>query len=489
MMAQMEGELTPDQWEIAYAEARLLMGLALAATALLTVAPAVGSTDTLDYASYGRMVAIGHDPYVMTPYQLRLSGDPIGRAAPRPWQQDHSVYGPLATVEQAAAAELGGTSPGWIVFWLKLWNSLAFAGIMLALDRLLRSDPVRRARAHLLWSLNPLLLWSLVAGGHIDSLAVGFGFLGLMILHPGWRKAEARLRRPSASPAAPRRSGPPQPRLRDGWQARARLAWLRQRVGKAWAEGGSRLDLGDPGMLRGAIAGVLAGAAADVKITLACFGLGMAWAVRKRWRTLAAVAGGGLFVLVPSYLWFGPPSITALLNHSSVTADNLYRIFVDALGHSSLPQLSTVALPVFAFTALLLMRRLPDGFPALPAVRPAFALSLAWLLTWPYQRPWYDAMAFCLLALYPASRLDWPLIARLVAGVLFSTPGMPGRLRIFPLGMIQHELVVFVVPAVRLGALVMVLLLCLTMAWQAREPLRLRLAGLVPLPWRVPPFP
>jgi len=236
-------------------------------------------------------------------------------------------------------------------------------------------------------------------------------------------------------------------------------------------------------------AGMLAGAAADVKITLACFGLGMAWAVRKRWRTLAAVAGGGLFVLVPSYLWFGPPSITALLNHSSVTADNLYRIFVDALGHSSLPQLSTVALPVFAFTALLLMRRLPDGFPALPAVRPAFALSLAWLLTWPYQRPWYDAMAFCLLALYPASRLDWPLIARLVAGVLFSTPGMPGRLRIFPLGMIQHELVVFVVPAVRLGALVMVLLLCLTMAWQAREPLRLRLAGLVPLPWRVPPFP
>lgn len=263
---------------------------------------------------------------------------------------------------------------------------------------------------------------------------------------------------------------------------RTRLAWLRQRIGEAWAEGGSRLDPADPGMLRGAVAGLLVGAATDLKITFAMFGLGVAWASRRHWRTLAAAAAGALFVLVPSYLWFGPPAITALLKHSSVTADNLYRIFAEALGHGSLPQLTMVALPVFAVTALLLLRRLPDGFPALPAVRPALALSLAWLLTWPYQRPWYDAMAFCLLALYPASRLDWPLIARLVAGVLYSSPGMPGNLKIPPLGAIQHELMVFVVPATRLAALLFVLVLCLTMAWQARQRYRLRLSGLVPLP-------
>ena len=163
------------------------------------------------------------------------------------------------------------------------------------------------------------------------------------------------------------------------------------------------------------------------------------------------------------------------------TADNLYRIFAEALGTASLPQLSMVALPVLGVTALLLLRRLPDGFPRLPAIRPAFALSLAWLLTWPYQRPWYDAMAFCLLALYPASRLDWPLIWRLVAGVLYSTPGMPGTLSIRPLGVIEHELMVFVIPALRLAALAAVLVLCVTAAWYPHEQLRPRLAGLVPL--------
>jgi len=444
---------------------RLLAGLGLAAAAVLAVAPPTGSTDTLDYASYGRMVVIQHDPYVMTPRQLKLSGDPIGRVAPRPWQGVHSVYGPLATLEQAAAAELGGTSPGWILFWLKLWNAAAFGAVVLALDRLLRRDPVRRARAHLLWSVNPLLLWVLVAGGHIDALAAAFGFIGLLVLRPG---------RPGRHPAG----------AGGRWRFPARLAWLCERVCEAWEGAGGAgpgRDAADPGMLRGFAAGGLIGAAADLKITFILFGLGAAWAARRSWRTLAALAGGALAVLVPSYLWFGPPAIMVLLTHSSATADNLYRVFAEAFGTARLPQLTLVALPVFLVTALLLLRRLPDGFPGLPAVRPAFALSLAWLLTWPYQRPWYDAMVFCLLALYPASRLDWPLIWRLVAGVLYSTPGMPGTLSIRPLGAIEHALMAAVIPALRLAALAAVLVLCVTAAWYRHEQLRPRLAGLVPL--------
>jgi hypothetical protein len=46
-------------------------------------------------------------------------------------------------------------------------------GVALGLDRLLRSDPARRARAHLLWSVNRLMLWALMAGGHLDVLAAG----------------------------------------------------------------------------------------------------------------------------------------------------------------------------------------------------------------------------------------------------------------------------------------------------------------------------
>ena len=39
-----------------------------------------------------------------------------------------------------------------------------------------------RLRAHLLWSVNPLLLWEIVAGGHIDGLAAAFGLLGILAL-------------------------------------------------------------------------------------------------------------------------------------------------------------------------------------------------------------------------------------------------------------------------------------------------------------------
>src|SRR5215469_15119947 len=45
----------------------LLITGALVAVAVLAVLPPAGSTDTVSYASYGRMALLGHDPYVMTP--------------------------------------------------------------------------------------------------------------------------------------------------------------------------------------------------------------------------------------------------------------------------------------------------------------------------------------------------------------------------------------------------------------------------------------
>jgi hypothetical protein len=402
--------------------ARLLVGLALAVTAVLAVLPPAGSTDALDYAAYGRMVAIGHDPYVMTPLQLRYTGDPIGLASPLPWQTKRSVYGPLATVEQATAAILGGASAARITFWLKLWNALAFAAIVLALDRLVRDDPARRARAHLLWSVNPLLLWVLVAGGHIDALAAGVGFLGLALV----------------SPATAGCHGHGQP-------------------------------CRHPGVLPGLAAGALVGAAADLKITFILFGLGIAWAARTSPRTLLASAGGAALVLVPSYLWFGPPAVAVLVyRDASATGDNLYQLFSRPFGLSTLPGLTLIAAPVLLAVTWLLLRRLPEGFAARPAVRPAFALSLAWLLVWPYQRPWYDAMVFCLLALYPASRLDWPLLARLAAVTVYSMPGMPGRPHLAWLAAVTRADQMLLVPLVRFAALVAVIVLCLGGAWRRR---------------------
>ena len=91
--------------------------------AVLAVLPPAGSTDVLDYASYGRLVLLGHNPYVATPHLLRVSDPGFGLSVPWRWQYQVSLYGPAATGEQYLAARLGGDSPARVVFWLKLWNA------------------------------------------------------------------------------------------------------------------------------------------------------------------------------------------------------------------------------------------------------------------------------------------------------------------------------------------------------------------------------
>ena len=392
---------------------RLLLAAAFIVTAAFTVLPPTGSTDSLDYAAYGRMIVLGHNPYVMTPYQLRRSHDPVGRAAPVDWDRFGSVYGPLASAEQAAAAELGGSSALYIVFWLKLWNALAFGAVVLVLDRLLRRDPARRARAHLLWTVNPLLLWCLIESGHADGLAAAAGFLGLVVL--------------TVSP-----------------------------------------ETGRTTVQRALAGGLLVGAAIDIKTTWALFALGVAWAVRKSISTVAAAAAGGLAVLGPSYLWFGHAAATALSSRRAYSSiDNIYEFFARPFGYLALPHVTRVAGLVFLIVAGLLLWRLPEGNPDRPAIRPALAVSLAWLLTWPYEFPWYDTMAFCLLGLYAASRIDWLMLLRLMAGLVISLPGLDGqRVRTPWLLSVIHWDSVLVIPVIRLGVLAGVVFLCLSARWQ-----------------------
>ena len=181
-----------------------------------------GSTDSISYAASGRTAVIGHSPYVMTPLALARSGYRVGRQIPfgeipSSWTTTVSVYGPVATGAEWVAAELGGTSLAQITFWLKLLEALSFCAVIWILDRLLRpiQDEAMRLRAHLLWSVNPLLLWEIVAGGHIDGLAVVFGLLGIVALRarPQHDAAGPAAAGPAAAPAA----GPPQ---RHRWTCR-----------------------------------------------------------------------------------------------------------------------------------------------------------------------------------------------------------------------------------------------------------------------------
>jgi hypothetical protein len=354
---------------------------------------------------------------VETPAELARAGDPVARLAPPTWKNQVSIYGPLATAEEWAAAELGHQSAARITFWLKLWNAIAFGAVVLALDRTLRKNPARRARAHLLWSLNPLLLWGMVASGHIDGLATALGFGGLLLV-----RAEARAPRTFA-------------------------------------------------------AGLLIGAATACKITFGLFGVAAVWATRKSPAALAGAVAGMLVVLVPGYLLAGKPAVKALAGRAQgATIDNLYQLIDPALRNTATATSSSSGLVVVSIAATVALAALlwwrlpaPAGFGDLPAIRPALALSLAWLFMYPFQRPWYDVMAICLIALYPLSRLDWVILVRL----LFPTSVyiLATDERIWPpwlntaFGYDWH----YVSPAVRLAAVLALVGLCLPGQLRARD--------------------
>jgi hypothetical protein len=404
------------------ASARLLLTGSLVAAAALTVLPPAGSTDVISYAIDGRIVVTGHNPYLMTPGQLKRTGDPIARLAPRTWVNTPSIYGPLATAEEWAAAELGGTSAARITFWLKLWNALAFGATALALDRLLRSDPARRARAHLLWTVNPLILWAMVAGGHIDGVATALGFCGVLM--------------------------------------------LRER-GRGETSSG----------IRAFAAGLLVGAATACKVTFGLFGIGVVWACRRSPLALAGALAGLLVALVPGYAIAGWPAVKALAARTQgATSDNFYQLIYRPFGYvasaTSAPAGLTVAaaLVVLGLAALTLWRLpAPEGFAGLPAVRPALALSLAWIFAWPFQRPWYDVMVICLLALYPASRLDVVVLVRLLAGTTVYTLAKDETLAPQWLNTVFLDNVNYLAPAIRLAAVLALAWFCLSGSWRWRS--------------------
>jgi hypothetical protein len=361
----------------------------------------------------------------MTPNQLSQTGDPIGRLAIQLWRGRGSLYGPAATAEQWAAAELGGTSAPRIIFWLKLWNAIVFLAVALGLDRMLRSDPARRARAHLLWSVNPLVLWGLVEGGHLDLLAAAACFGGLILV---------RTRRPE-EPGQPTRG---------------------------------------PAPLAALAAGALVGVGVDFMLTYLLLAAALAWALRRWPGALLAAAAGFLVTFVPPYLAVGQPLRQAMLSRrGKVSADNFYQLFNSAWQHPLHSNVDLFIVLAVGVLAVLMLWRLPDAVPELPAIQPALAIGIAWLFLWYYQLPWYDTMIIALLALYPASRLDYVVILQLTAGTFAMMPG--GSTFEPPLGWLRtysHAIWFTWAPLVLLGCAVAVVVLCVTGAWNIGPPLR-----------------
>jgi hypothetical protein len=376
----------------------LVLAACAVGTLLFVMVPPAASVDVQNYAEYGRMVVLGHNPYVMTPEDLYRLGDPVGLLRPGPWQDQPTVYGPVATAVEAAAAWLGGASMAWITFWIKVVNGVCYIAVALLLGRLAGPDPARRARVAVLWTVNPLMLFWMVAGAHADLLAVLPLLVALWVLRAAWR-----------------------------WRSQVR---------SAWAAG---------------LAGALSGAAIAVKVTFAAPVAGLAVAMWRRYPEgrrelmLASGAAGGLLVLAVGYLIAGGHALSSLTQRLSSAGDSFLPMPGLVYHHAVLYSIATLGAVLLA--GVLLAWRMPAGFDELPEVRPVLVCALAVVLGGIVQYPWYDAMFFPLLALFPASSLDAWLVGRIT---LISCVILPA----VPIHVDQYRVARVVVPAFMIAFLV-----------------------------------
>jgi len=262
---------------------------------------------------------------------------------------------------------------------LDVVNAAAFAAAAWLLFLLAGAGEDRRRRAVLVFGCNPLLLFAVVAGGHVDALTVlaVVGALALLRRSPWWAGVAAGagvlIKLTGGLPAV-------------GW------AWLLERSGRrrqAVALAGGALAATAAGYL-----GTGLHALGQARRASSFVSVGTPW--RPVRSVLQAVAGRGIAGFV---VGAGSLALTVLL-------------------------------------AVRLARDLPEVDAAdradqvvAQAARAGLAVALAWTLAAPYVLAWYDAVPWALAALLPPSRYHRILLAH--TGML-ALAYLPGRVVALP---------------------------------------------------------
>lgn len=341
--------------------------------------PPMTSADVLMYAAYGRLQALGMDPYDITPAEVfRSQYDPVLRWTERPWQDTPSVYGPILTWVQVQANELGGTNMHDIVFWLQVSAFIPFLLTSVIVVWLAYGDQMLQHRAVLLTIANPLMIWAITAGAHNEAWSVMFAMAGIMLMR--------------------------------------------------------RTSIGT---------GIAIGLAGACKLSIGLYGLAMLWGYRYQPRKALGLLVGTGASMGLLYGVFAPDALfAAVRNASYVSVGSWAQPFYTLLTYFMDAGTATGVLSVFSWAGTfvigwMLSRVLPwhaiagkpadvpaDRDPITIAIRTALLLSVAWLTTALYTLSWYDLMAFAPMALVGATRLDGLFIGR---GVLLSMSYIPGR--------------------------------------------------------------
>jgi hypothetical protein len=351
---------------------RRVFWTAVVVVAVVVCITPVGTSDPASYASYGRIAALGHNPYLYLPINLPGGAHNAYTALVDPrWRTAPSVYGPVATWTQLAAAVIGGAKP-----WLTIWALMIMTGIaFLAAGYLLLRTAANPVRAGLIWAANPLLIYVLVMGAQLDVFLALVGIAAILI------------------------------------SRRGSTVWHDLAVG------------------------ALIGVAAGIKINAAFVALGIAVPlIREReWsRLLRTAAFAAVATVVLYFSTYGVSALKPLPGASSrILSPSIWRLFqmvVTAVdpGH---PQLASTLIgvlypPLTLALAWYLYNRLSPDVPAVLAA--TCALTFAWVLVAPWSLPWYTALAWVTLALLPRNSLTrWLTLATFVPAMLHFSGGQP----------------------------------------------------------------
>ncbi|GAA2166372.1 hypothetical protein [Pedococcus bigeumensis] len=360
--ARARGRLAPGGWS---APGGWAVPVALGVLALL--AGPFGSADHTNYAAYGRISALGGDPY-LTPPSAWSPADPVVSGVEPPWTDTVSVYGPFATLLQTLTSHLGGSNVRETVW---CWQVLVVLAWLAVRSLLLRAGATPR-RVDTLWTLNPLVFGIGVLGAHVDLVAAALGVAALVLAarHPLAAGGFAGL-----AVSCKVTYGAVAVAVLVGW-------WLHERA-------------------RFARRGVAFGLAAVVVVI-----------------PLHLWAGPHVFDQLDR----------ARRSISLATPWRLlYELLNGPLAAGSARTVVTWLAVVVALVLVVLLARLTRGLAPETATGAAarwtLVLSAAYSLAAPYSLPWYDLFSWAVLPVLAASVLDTILVVRLAAMAVAYVPG------------------------------------------------------------------
>jgi hypothetical protein len=346
----------------------LLLASAAIIAVMVSLTP-VGSSDTGSYAAYGRIAALGGNPYTTGPLAFLGPHSYYTQAVGTLWKTQPSVYGPFATMIQSFAASIGGPHVSVTIWALMILNGAVFIGVGILLLKT-SDDPVR---ATLFWTANPVLIQQLVSGGHLDTLVAAAAICAIQVA---------------------------------------------RRVSGNWGD---------------VLIGVLIGLACGIKINAVLIALGLAWPLLRRheWMRTTRIALVALATIALQYWPYGLVALKPIFGGLKLaTLPSPWRVLeLIGAGLGGAGAEHTVATvmgylwPVaMIVVAWFVYQRISSDQPG-EVVAP-FALTYAWILVAPWVFAWYTGIAWVALTQVPRNRMTrWLTLVTVFLALCHSSGG------------------------------------------------------------------